>query len=142
MTTTELAERRNLLVQALRSGTYKQGYESLMTVSPAGEEFCCLGVACRIAEEHGVPMTISQQSLSGENAVCIFFNESNGTLPDVVREWYGFTTAEGDYAFTPPPMVEMSTPMTLIRNNDIDRFTFEQIADIIESEPTGLFVAA
>lgn len=136
MTVTELAERRKLLVSALRSGEYEQGYESLETAGPAGNKFCCLGVACRIAEKHGVPMTISQETLTGVDAVCLSFDENSGTLPAVVREWYGFTTDEGDFSDG------TGLVSTLVRANDIEHLTFDQIADLIEAEPVGMFVAA
>ena len=40
-----------LWLQALESGKYKQGKEYLWTT---GDGYCCLGVACVIAQENGV----------------------------------------------------------------------------------------
>jgi hypothetical protein len=97
-------------VKALRSGKFKQTTGQLR-VKRVG--FCCLGVACQIAVEKGVIGKYVFDSLG---------------LPNKVREWLGLATNSGSYKKT-----------NLSDDNDVRKLTFCQIADIIESEPEGLF---
>lgn len=97
-------------VEALRSGNYKQGYGQLRKQ----DKFCCLGVACDIYDKNiwkGLP-------------------DKLGLLPEHVREWLGLSSNEGYYY----------NDHYLTSDNDSLRLGFNKIADIIESEPTGLFI--
>jgi hypothetical protein len=76
-----------------------------------GEGYCCLGVAC----------AISPNAVDGWKEDC--------TLPWGVREWLGLATAWGDN----------NCNGSLSQLNDMGK-TFAEIADLIESEPEGLFV--
>lgn len=110
---------------ALRSGEYAQAEGVLRDSNDA---FCCLGVACDVyAKEVG-----------GEWREGGFFRAGSGetlndtskyALPGRVREWLGLDDASGQYEGA-----------ALIDHNDDDKLPFDQIADIIESEPDGLFV--
>ncbi len=49
----EIREHRKLWTEALRSGAYRQARGTLEREGA----YCCLGVACIVAEQHGVPVT-------------------------------------------------------------------------------------
>lgn len=98
-------------VAALRSGEYKQCKNRL---AHAGR-FCCLGVACDISS---VP-----RSVWGKNA----------TLPYPV---IGLRDEQGSYLLSGTGL----SHGCLSGLNDWDNKTFEEIADVIESEPEGLFL--
>lgn len=56
-----------------------------------------------------------------------------GNLPPKVRDWVGLIQGYGQYT-------KQDGEITfLTQDNDTARKSFSQIADIIESEPTGLF---
>ena len=101
-------------VKALRSGKYKQG-EGVLRVE---DKYCCLGVACELA---GVADIIN----NGE----YFYGGGPYVLPQSVQEWLGLDSMEGSYE---------KGNRALSSDNDVGK-TFEVIADIIESEPEGLF---
>jgi hypothetical protein len=110
-----MAEGTQIWIDALRSGTYKQSHLELGNVESG---FCCLGLACHLAFEHGV--------------IGIPHNPGYGTLsenPEVVK-WVGLATRNGAYG----------NADSLILDNDDYRLTFDQIADIIEYNPPGLLV--
>lgn len=110
-------------VAALRSGEYKQ---RTGTLGGPQEGYCCLGVACKVYEDE-----------TGETlprTTCGDFahpgtTSAAGSLDDSVRDFFGLRTDGGDYGHT-----------CLWAQNDAVGKTFDEIADIIESEPDGLFV--
>lgn len=107
-------------VEAIRSGDYKQGRGQLAD----GEgKFCCLGVACDLyAKEHpDFPTTYAEMVYYGAF-------EDYGELPEEVQKWLGLRTTIGSYAIR----------RTLAEDNDLG-MTFPEIADLIETEPRGLF---
>lgn len=126
-------ERRAKLVEALRSGKYQQGKAALEIIGEEQRTYCCLGVACRVAEENGLVLSIKHH----DNLV--LFDDNLGTLPSSVRQWYGFSTEEGEFDPEDDPTM---LPVSLIEANDIHNFTFDMIADLIESEPPGMFELA
>lgn len=100
-------------VAALRSGKYKQGMGALYKRGA----YCCLGVAeCVVL---GYPKS-GDSSLSSSATTALGLNSNEG----------GFTT----------PVDGEGTYQCLISLNDEARWSFEKIADFIESEPDGLFV--
>lgn len=107
-------------VEALRSGEYKQGKGALRN----GDQFCCLGVACELAIKDGVKLNVelSENGITGYD-LCI------GHLPTKVASWLNLNSSYGQY----------DEDKYLTNNNDSGGMSFEQIADIIESEPSGLF---
>jgi hypothetical protein len=96
-------------VEALRSGKYEQGRNRLKT---AHNEFCCLGVACELAIEAGVIRE---------------YEGCNSFLSLPVVRWLGLNTGSGAYMGG-----------ALHKDND-NGSSFLEIADIIESQPDGLF---
>jgi uncharacterized protein YdbL (DUF1318 family) len=104
------------LVDALRSGEYEQTTSWLRY----GDAMCCLGVACDLsATDVGGQWDGYVFAVSGER--------KDALLPEAVREWLGFSDQAGAYGDD-----------SLSDKNDTGA-TFAEIADIIESEPEGLF---
>ncbi len=121
MRTDEQRQHTKELVAALRSGKYKQGRSYLRRAN----NFCCLGVACDLAGEKWVP-----RDSQTDPVYDIFENGArrNGSMPYSVMVYYGFRDCNGIYGKT-----------SLVENNDNEYKDFYQIANIIESEPKGLF---
>lgn len=115
-----LNENARLWVAALRSGRYRRTTGMLHRAKGG---YCCLGVACEVYIQSGGKLEKKrypggQVSYAGEG----------GILPPVVVKWLGLRIASGAYAET-----------SLDKVNDTRGMTFKRIADIIESEPEGLF---
>ncbi|MDB6035972.1 MAG: hypothetical protein JWM16_6310 [Verrucomicrobiales bacterium] len=110
---------RKIWATALRSGKYQQGSSRLKTDDGA---FCCLGVACDVSDI--VTWKGTQPVIDGHY-------HSDAYLSPPMRDWLGLRTDSGEYYYGGGRRV-------LAWMNDHDGATFEQIADIIESEPEGL----
>jgi hypothetical protein len=109
-------------VKALRSGEYKQGKGQLCETHPQeGNQHCCLGVLADLAVKAGV---LSEFRYS-------FY------LDETTQKWCGLADSAG--SFKSESEEEKVTSLSWL--NDRGK-TFEQIADIIESEPEGLFLCA
>ena len=107
-------KRMKLLVEALRSGKYKQTGNCLRDE----KSYCCLGVACDIyRKETGKGRWRSL----GSPRELKSFQGSTGYLPDKVMEWFGFPIREGFE----------SDNVSLARRNDAGH-SFQSIADLIE----------
>lgn len=113
-----------LWLKALRSGEYKQVKGRLRTE----EGYCCLGVACDVyAKQH---KTLKwRRDEEGD----IEFSGASTQLPDNVRKWLGLKDSEGEFN------LKDGHEETLTNLNDDEEKSFEEIADIIESNPDGLF---
>ena len=109
-------------VAALRSGEFTQGTGWL---EKDGKN-CCLGVACRLYQKEIGDLEISTQECPNADNY-IKFDGLGGQLPAKVQQWLGLNTADGYYDGS-----------NLISENDFGN-TFDGIANIIESEPAGLF---
>lgn len=110
-------EARALWVERLESGAIQQGYNQLAD----GELRCCLGVLCDIAVEQGVIES---------------YKSDYGNLDGYadVMEMVGLLSAEGEY------LADRETEWSLVKDNDVKCLSFPEIAEIIRSEPEGLFV--
>lgn len=144
-----------LWVDALRSGAYERGEKYLATSdNPDGPyRYCCLGVACEVAIANGVPLTyVSQKqqpslvpSVSpsqvwekvyhGGDACGGSGGECSGSfLPAAVQDWLGLHDENPIILFSPGgegsyPMAELNA----ITANDSNHWSFEQIADALET---------
>jgi hypothetical protein len=116
-----------LLVAALRSGKYKQGIGRLVRITDNGKEHCCLGVACELYIEAGNKLDAQPHELD-QNVLAFGEALAVAGLPTEVRDWLGFSDSLGGYRLTG----------MLAGDNDNGK-TFTEIADIIESQPEGLF---
>ena len=92
---------------ALRSGRFKQGVGVLYNVSD--DTYCCLGVACEIAE------------LPHDSIDFGWKSGPMGYIPQVIADMLGIPHHFDQRAF--------------VIVNDIDKLTFSQIADMIDALP-------
>lgn len=128
-------ERVQLLVDALRSGDFKQGLNMLRTND---DTYCCLGVACEVARLNGLGIDWVSQETSCDCEDCSAnrwkFNGSGEALGEDVANWYGF---EDDGYFVNDPQLgpdEQGRTLTAIRANDDYGWNFDQIADALEKK--------
>ena len=126
-------------VDALRSGRFEQGQTALHRERPGETDtFCCLGVACQLAIEAGVDVEVTR--VESDERVC--YGDLGGSpsyLPKPVQEWLGLASSSGDYyEVADEDDEEGYDKNTLASRNDHDA-DFDEIADIIEAEPEGLF---
>lgn len=114
-------------VEALRSGKYKQGKYALHRKGSwfQKDRFCCLGVACDLAVKDKVVSRSRTANYLGKFS----YDGSEGELPILVAQRLGLRDTIGN-----------NTGRSLDLLNDYDDLSFNEIADIIESEPEGLFV--
>lgn len=107
-------------VKALRSGEYRQGTGRLRSVD---DEFCCLGVLCDVVKkDERSPFHKAWHWFKGLSAWIFGKPEdrtagSNAFLPTAVHEWVG---------------LEAGHTQVLMRMNDFERRSFDEIADWIE----------
>jgi hypothetical protein len=107
---------RRKWVEALRSGEYEQAIRRLHREGA----HCCLGVACRVAG-------LTDEELGG------YANLTHQRRWGKVRDFFGLRDGFGSYN------VDDGYSRCLTDDNDEGK-SFAQIADIIESEPDGLFI--
>ena len=116
-------------VVALRSGKYKQGKGVLRNEK---DEFCCLGVACDLyIKEFGGD---AWQRCSAGQGIYKFLADGADPiafLAPSVRDRLGLASLSGKY------YMELGGSSLIIINDD--GWSFKKIADLIESEPDGLF---
>jgi hypothetical protein len=103
---------KRLWLKALRSGEYKQGKERLVSND---DKFCCLGVLCNVAIEHGARLKWQQ--------------DRHGV-------WGAASKVDKQEAFLPYDLgeavdIEMEMQEHLARMNDHGK-TFATIANYIE----------
>lgn len=115
----EQAEVRKMWIAALRSGDYNQGYGTLRDTLG---DYCCLGVLADLAVRHGIVGRFPDK-----DTLC---EASESYSPDPIAQWAGLATGTG----------RIDPAGSLATMND-RRASFDTIADIIEDEFPGLFVA-
>lgn len=117
-------------VEALRSGEYQQCRTQLCLLGadekPSG--YCCLGVACELYRQYEGGLRVVDQVDGGYRR----YDNNSAMLPEKVRRWLGLQTDNGFFGVSPDGV-------TLAGKNDAGA-SFAEIADIIESRPSGLFV--
>lgn len=105
-------------VEALESGEYDQTFGTLE--NECG--YCCLGVACKIYE-HDTGAKLAK------NNIGYYAGHDLSSGFKVVKDWLGLVDSCGVYGLG----------WLLSEANDSGR-SFAEIAEIIKSEPKGLFV--
>lgn len=121
MNKVDTAANRSLWVAALRSGKYRQ---TVGTLEDA-EGFCCLGVACRVAMDHG--LFLDRKSKDG----AVYYNDEDCYLPDEVVKWLGLGSMTGTLVEV---IRENGMAVESIADcNDTLGWSFNQIADAIEA---------
>jgi hypothetical protein len=116
-------EARAEWIKRLRSGEIKQAKRVLGREDGSR---CCLGVACDIAAEQGI---VTKRLIFKNGSICAYNGHAEG-VPLAAIKFFGLSSSEGLYLGV----------QSLANDNDSKYLTFAQIADIIESEPEGLFV--
>lgn len=111
-------------VAALRSGEYKQTKKFLHTRYAGEDRFCCLGVLCDLAVKEGIIPSPSKSDRYHNS-----YDHERAYLPDSVMEWVKINESTGEYD---------AVGGNLSGLNDKGK-SFSEIADIIESDPPGLF---
>ena len=127
-------------VDALRSGKYTQTRGALRSDEGNNPKFCCLGVACDLYAKETSMDGWWRKSKNGEFPLYKFVSgcsSSEDALPILVAEWLGLKTVEGAFI---PDHTGLRLGSLIALNDDL-RLDFAQIADIIESQPEGLFNA-
>lgn len=131
---TIIKERVRLLVDALRSGEYRQGTGALQR----GGKFCCLGVACEVALKNGLIVLRDPGDDDDGNGVeysCPTDGDipdsSQGELPRGVVEWFGFDSVDPSLMI-PFEHTHNADEMLASELNDTYLFDFEQIAQCFE----------
>lgn len=120
-------------IEKLRSGEFKQGQHRLRTGDPNNtkdNKYCCLGVLCELAVSAEV---IPPPTYDSDQFQFQYTDDCTAYLPVDVMEWVGISSRHGTYH------LEFGTRDDLTNKND-QGASFSQIADIIESNPKGMFV--
>lgn len=108
---------KELWVDALRSGEYKQAKAALHKTENGKDSFCCLGVLCDIAVKH---LVIDEPILWSNRAIGVYtYDGVSILLPRRVTHWSG---------------VSQGAESILVGMNDDDENDFEEIAKYIEGE--------
>lgn len=121
----KIKENRKKWVAALRSGDYIQGHNYLCR----DDNYCCLGVLSEIAGAKKTPAP--SDAFISTNV--FLFDKDGFTLSDRSMKFVGLSTPIGRY------QDKNGNWQCLVDDNDINGFTFNELADLIESEPNGLF---
>lgn len=96
-------------VEALRSGEFEQGRQFLRT---QGGEYCCLGVLSELSvRRHIIEMHTDKDGITQYDGYFSY-------LPEALRDLFSISSEETDI---------------LMRMNDVDKSSFEHIADWIEA---------
>lgn len=126
----QLKENRAKWIKALRSGKYKQGKSELFNKSE--KTYCCLGVLCVVA---GIKSTTGKD-MFGQKAQ--MFDGQNSVAPPAAMNFVGLRTEGGAFEDLEKKYADYITS-ALWDLNDAGNLSFNEIADIIEAEPKGLF---
>ena len=125
----QLKENRAKWVKALRSGKYKQGDTVLFNRKE--KSYCCLGVLCVTAGLKPVKTKIDKETVD-------MFEGTWAVAPPRAMDFVGLVSAGGAFQDVSKAYGQDFTN-ALWQLNDIAKLSFEEIADIIEAEPKGLF---
>lgn len=117
-----------LWVEELRSTKNNQAKGGLRIISPDGDGYCCLGIACLVyARQTGKGTWIPSGTRYEFRAEPSDKYSSCSVLPHSVAEWFGFP--DGNPMMLRGPDGGGFTPAFL---NDAFGFSFRQIADEVE----------
>lgn len=107
-------------LEALRNGKYRQGRGLLEVIEVPGDkpEYCCLGVACIVAEQNGVSISRNPFDHNRVDGSVLYGYQKD------VAEWLQISR-EGQHMLT--------------RLNDYVGLSFPQIADFIRYMPEYVF---
>lgn len=117
-------------VDALRSGKYEQSSGQLRSE----DGFCCLGVLCDIYGKEKKKKSFDEYGcflLGGAEHLAVGINQF---LPAKVSKWAGIDKSRLHYHDKLEHQVVTSKSEALDDLNDTRKYTFEQIADVIEKD--------
>lgn len=106
-------------IEALKSGDYKQGVHALKTNSEGEVKYCCLGVLCDLYAKE------NKKRWGKPSNLYPTFMKQVSVLPKEVMEWAGLEEESGTFRYK-------RRPNSLMNLNDRERFSFKDIAKIIE----------
>lgn len=109
-------------VAALRSGEYSQTKRRLHDENG----FCCLGVLCDVYQKE-----VGDLDIFEDNGMFVY-NKQELTLPSKVLCWVGLNKENGRF-------INSEEKVDCLTQKNDNGATFTEIADLIESEPEGLF---
>jgi len=113
---------KNLWVEALNSGKYKQSKNHLKT----DDGYCCLGVLCDVyAKNQKKKGFSSETNLSNAYAFPDGKSDKTKVLSDRVVKWSGMNSTEG-------AVVDISYGKTLLSILNDDGQSFDEIVNVIE----------
>jgi len=115
-------EAREAWCLALESREYAQTKAMLQ----GGKGYCCLGVACLVAEQNGI--AVEREKYTGANRLV----GSSLHRQEAVLLWLGLQDGAGAF--------EGEAGVSLVTLNDSQGMTFAEIAAVIRSNPRGLFL--
>ena len=111
----------------MRSGEYRQSKYALRD----DKGFCCLGVACDLySKETGKGEWKIETVISNRYS----FRGEQSALPSDVSDWLGIPKEHRAVEYNTDARLFFS----LLSDNDTGK-SFAEIADIVESEPKGMF---
>jgi len=113
-------EVKDLWVEALKSGEYIQGHQYLNI----DNSFCCLGVLCEVAIKSGLAL---EKTFGG--GYYVYGEDSYNMLPQKVMEWAGMRSRAGEFSSS---SLYRHPKNSLWALNDVQRYSFEQLAAVIE----------
>lgn len=127
-------ERKALWLAWLRDPKNKQTQERLRQ----GRKFCCLGGACEVARHNGLKVKLTGDKVEGEAKV-YNYDEEESELPRSVIEWFDLEDCNPSIIPDKEDRVALEKilgrpvyEVTLTALNDDAKYTFLQIADMIE----------
>ena len=106
---------------ALRSGEYEQTRNTLRNC----KGFCCLGVLTDLYIKEKEAKWIFEKRY--DETVVYWFQEAQETLPNCVKQWAGLDDSD-------PFVTYRERHIVISQLNDIERFNFNQIANVIEEQ--------
>lgn len=129
-------------LDALRSGNYKQGKGALWEIpndDPNEEKhFCCLGVAMDLFDKDDESM-VRGSSMDISSSKGGLVSEVVNKKLDLIENGGEFTDGYGVEYIT--EYKNKGTVNCLTALNDFAHYTFEEIADFIEENPTKVFAS-
>lgn len=138
-------ERNAMLVEALRSGRFIQAQGMLEAVRSNGYRtevtgHCCLGVACRVAEQEAVgfwivtrvtgSQTVFGTITHGDDGDLVLSAMAGGYPPDLVKEWFGWESTNPYLYYLHSDGDEGGNHAAYL--NDSAGMPFDRIADAFE----------
>lgn len=111
------------MIKTLRSEKYRQARGFLVRKTKHRKKFCCLGVAHIVAGSKVI------QTEQGLGFIDIEGRKSLEFLTHYVKEFFGFASLMGEFE-------KYEGGNSLINYNDVQKYSFKQIADVIEEKGT------